>query len=64
MFIHSPNKEILGRIAGSSHAKNQLYSFSRFDRTSICDRQTRSSQYFAASSTGGEVIDKRREADH
>ena len=40
MFIHSPNKEILGRIAGSSHAKNQLDSFSRFDRTPTCDRQT------------------------
>jgi len=25
---------------GSSHAQNQLDSFSRFDRTPTCDRQT------------------------
>jgi len=27
-------------MEGSSHAKNQLDSFSRFDRTLTCDRRT------------------------
>ena len=27
-------------VEGSSHTKNQLDSFSRFDRTPTCDRQT------------------------
>ena len=33
-FWHS-----VGRVQGSSHAKNQLDSFSRFDRTPTCDRR-------------------------
>jgi len=30
----------VGRVEGSSHAKNQLDSFIRFDRTPTCDGQT------------------------
>jgi len=30
----------VGRVEGSSHAKNQLDSFSRFSRTPTCDGQT------------------------
>ena len=29
-----------GLVEGSSQAKNQLDSFTRFDRTPACDRQT------------------------
>jgi len=31
----------VGWVEGSSHAKNQLDSFSRFDRTPTSDRQPR-----------------------
>jgi len=30
----------VGRVEGSSHAENQLDSFSRFDRTPTCEGQT------------------------
>ena len=33
-------KHSVAWIKGSSHAENQLDSFSRFDRTPTCDRQT------------------------
>jgi len=33
-------KYSVGRMEGSSHAKNQLDLFSRFNRTPTCDGQT------------------------
>ena len=51
-------KDSVGMVEGSYHAKNQLDSFIRFDRTPTCDRQTDTDGHRAIASSRASIASR------